>query len=326
MDHHTNHVTLTHGLRTDLRADLRTDVATKAILRRLFATLLQHEAGVKKHSDIEDLHHYRVALRKTRALLKQATGVFPQRPLQQFRGQFRWLGACSGPARDVDVYLENLAAYHTLLPQALVEHLAPLQEQLLRMRDQHYRLLDATLAGSRYRRLLTAYRKFLEQPVPAAARLPDAGRPLQEVADEHVWRSYRRLMRRGAAITAASPVLKLHELRKQGKQLRYLLETYQSLYDREAIQYLLEKLKALQDNLGRLHDLYVQREMLREQRATLKQERRLPPQTARAMQHLLRQLDQLEAKERTRFDKRFRAFCTRRNQSLYRRLFREGAA
>jgi CHAD domain-containing protein len=63
----------------------------------------------------------------------------------------------------------------------------------------------------------------------------------------------------GRQIDDASPPEALHELRKQGKELRYLLELFGSeLYPSEIVKPMIKTLKALQDVLGRHHDRHVQ--------------------------------------------------------------------
>ena len=68
----------------------------------------------------------------------------------------------------------------------------------------------------------------------------------------------------GRAIEPSSPAEEYHELRKKGKELRYLLELFGvKLFDEEAVAPLVKSLKALQELLGRHQDREVQIAMLR---------------------------------------------------------------
>jgi CHAD domain-containing protein len=67
----------------------------------------------------------------------------------------------------------------------------------------------------------------------------------------------------GSAIGDDSPHEALHELRKKGKELRYLLEFFSSLYPAEVVKPMVSSLKALQDVLGRFQDREVQAGVLR---------------------------------------------------------------
>lgn len=57
---------------------------------------------------------------------------------------------------------------------------------------------------------------------------------------------------------------RLHQLRKDGKELRYLLEAFSDLYGQRLVAPLVGDLKNLQNTLGIVCDLDVQREMILE--------------------------------------------------------------
>ena len=68
----------------------------------------------------------------------------------------------------------------------------------------------------------------------------------------------------GRRIDSDSPAEDYHELRKKGKELRYLLELFGAqLFDPEVVDGLVGTLKALQDVLGRHQDREVQVALLR---------------------------------------------------------------
>ena len=82
-----------------------------------------------------------------------------------------------------------------------------------------------------------------------------------------------------ARSTTTSPAEAYHELRKKGKELRYLLELFGApLYAGEVVKPMIKTLKALQDVLGRHQDREVQVAMLR----ALRRRGRGAARTARA--------------------------------------------
>ena len=84
----------------------------------------------------------------------------------------------------------------------------------------------------------------------------------------------------GGAIDASSPAEAYHELRKKGKELRYLLELFGvPLFPDEVVKPMIKSLKALQDVLGRHQDREVQTAMLRSLRD--RRSRRRPAETRR---------------------------------------------
>ena len=80
-----------------------------------------------------------------------------------------------------------------------------------------------------------AFLDGLEQ-LPDADR-PDAARPIGDVAGARIRKVYRRMVKMGEAIDDDSPAEDYHELRKRGKELRYLLELFGApLYPAEVVK------------------------------------------------------------------------------------------
>ena len=77
------------------------------------------------------------------------------------------------------------------------------------------------------------------------------------------------MLKDGRRIDGESPPEALHDLRKRGKELRYLLELFGSVFDERAVDPLVAGLKHLQKVLGRFQDRAVQVETLRDMRHDL---------------------------------------------------------
>ncbi len=60
------------------------------------------ERGVREGVDPEELHRFRVALRRSRSLLRAARPVL-EGQLAGVDAELRWLGSVTGPPRDLDV-------------------------------------------------------------------------------------------------------------------------------------------------------------------------------------------------------------------------------
>ncbi len=123
-----------------------------------------------------------------------------------------------------------------------------------------------TLTGERARELHTEWGEILEMLV-----LRGRGRSSRRRAAD---RRARRSSGSGGCIAGwsgwgarSTPTRprEYHELRKKGKELRYLLELFaEPLYDASVVKPLVKALKGLQDVLGRHQDREVQIEMLKE--------------------------------------------------------------
>lgn len=311
-------------LEVSLDPELRADAAAKAVHSHLLSTLLANEEGTRKDLDSEFLHDFRVAVRRTRAALSQIKGVFPARDVERFRRGFSWLGKITGPTRDLDVYLLKIPGYRDSLPSDIQSHLDPLAAFLAgRQRREQGRLAEA-LASERYRRLIATWRRFLGAPVPGRSTLPNARRPVLEVASERIRHVYRRCLKRGSAIHPGTPAKALHRLRIDCKRLRYLMEFFRGLYEPREIGRLIKDLKKLQDCLGDFNDLEVQSEALTRFAREMVDEGLAPADTLLAMGRLVAHLDDRQAAERQRFEKRFRKFSRVRNRARAERLFAAG--
>jgi CHAD domain-containing protein len=215
--------------------------------------------GTLADIDTEFLHDLRVAVRRTRSVQRQLGGAFPQERWRWFRDEFRWLGQVTGPTRDLDVLLIDFGRLGASLPSARAGELEPLGGLLRRQRAVAYERMVAELESERTRTLLAEWAEFL-RTVPAATQ---GGPSLSEIVGGRIRAVYRAMRRAGEAIDEATPAERLHDLRKQGKELRYLLETFSSLFAADAVRPTVKSLKALQETLGEFQDREVQANTLR---------------------------------------------------------------
>jgi CHAD domain-containing protein len=249
-------------LKLELDPAARADQAAVAILRRLLAVIESNLPGTLADTDSEFLHDLRVAVRRTRALQRELRGVFAPEPLRAFRDGFKELQAITGPTRDLDVQLLEFGELAAGLPAE--DEVAPLRRLLEDHRVAERRAMAEALRSERVAGLLHNWRAYVDALVESATHdRPDADRPVGEVAGERISKVYRRMVKMGSAIGDGSPHEALHDLRKKGKELRYLLEFFASLYPSDVVKPMVATLKRLQDVLGRFQDREVQAELLR---------------------------------------------------------------
>jgi CHAD domain-containing protein len=129
------------------------------------------------------------------------------------------------------------------------------------------------------------------------------------------------MVKTGRAIDDSSPPEALHELRKQGKELRYLLELFGlPLHPGEVVKPFVRALKSLQDTLGAHQDREVQIATLRSLRdevSTL----RGGAGALMAMGVLIEHLGGDERAARAEFAQRFASFASRSQRALVRETF-----
>ncbi|MGD8310246.1 MAG: CHAD domain-containing protein [Chromatiales bacterium] len=308
-----------------LEPDQRADAAARLIHLGLLDTLEANVGGTRADLDSEFLHDLRVATRRTRSALTQIKGVFDPKVVERFKDGFAWLGRITGPARDMDVYLLAFDEYRCSLPDEVRGDLNALHEFLLSHQRLEHRRLARRLGSARFRALLAGWRRFLESPSPDHPQAPSAARPVRELADERIWKMYRRVRREGLAIGPDSPPGDLHELRKSCKKLRYLMEFFRSLYDDAGVSELIRILKILLDNLGAFQDYHMQAESLRRFADRMVAEGDAPTATLLAMGMLVGGLIERQRQAREEFAQRFAEFDAKEAREAFRALFAPGA-
>ena len=250
-------------IRVHLQPTLRADEAAKVILRELLHVIKYNTAGVKNDIDTECLHDFRVAIRRTRAVLSQMKEVFPADVTAQFKKDFAYVGTMTNRVRDLDVYLLHKARYTALLPAPVRPDIAPLFAHLQRERAKAFRTLVRRLDSKTYANILHRWEAFLAQPPAGDTAAANASRPIIEVVRKRLRRRCRSVVQLGTQLLAETDDQRLHALRIACKKLRYVLEFFVSLFPGKKTAILVQHLRALQDNLGRWHDLVVQQEALR---------------------------------------------------------------
>jgi CHAD domain-containing protein len=309
-----------------LRADQRADTAAAAVLRALLEVIEANLEGSIEDLDSEFLHDLRVSVRRSRAVQRELKGVFAPPQLAHFRAEFRWLQQATGEARDLDVHVLEFDSMRALVggrgSNFNQSDLDPLLDVLQKRRARARRQLVDDLRSERATGLLAAWRMFLDRlPEADESDRPDGARPIGEVAGERIRKVYRRMVRMGSAIETSSPAEDYHELRKKGKELRYLLELFGApLFDTDVVKPMIRTLKGLQDVLGRHQDREVQVALLRS----------LAPEIARAdggetallaVGALITRLADDERTARGEFAGRFEEFAAREQRRLVAQTF-----
>jgi CHAD domain-containing protein len=178
------------------------------------------------------------------------------------------------------------------------------------------------LRSYRTTRLLADWRAFLDRLTSLATDdRPGATRPIGAVAGQRITKVYRRMIKMGEAIDESSAPEAYHELRKKGKELRYLLELFGApLYPEDVVKPMIRALKGLQDVLGRHQDREVQVATVRSLRDEVA---RLPDGAAAvmAMGVLVERLAEDERAARQAFAERFGVFASKAQRKLVKDTF-----
>lgn len=190
----------------------------------------------------EFLHQVRVGLRRLRVVLLAFRGLARRRRAEQLERRLARVLRRLGPARDWDVMLERMPGFNA---KARALHERAWRRAHSRLASAGFlRLLDEVLAWSQSR----PWRGRAGPGEPAAA---------YGVA---VLREFRRALDKAAEGADWSSERERHRIRIRAKRLRYAADCFAA----EENASLAPVLRPLQQALGDLRDLSVQRKLLRE--------------------------------------------------------------
>lgn len=225
--------------------------ALRSLLEHQLAAIEQAEPGVRSGADPEDLHRFRVATRRTRAIIRASRPLIRDQ-LAALDRELRWLGGASGPIRDLDVLIQHLGELlDDLEPDQAGVHsvIDALERERLVRRETLLRAIDS----ARYRELLERFHEALQR---LEAHDDEVG--LRRLAG----REFGRLTSAYAELEPDPPDEDLHALRIKAKHARYAAELA-ARADGRPLAALAETLRDLQDEIGAHQDAVVAERRLR---------------------------------------------------------------
>ncbi len=182
----------------------------RAFLDRQRMGIERSEPGVRDGTDPEELHRFRVATRRSRAMIR-ASRPLVRDQLAALDRELRWLGSATGPVRDLDVLIERLRKLEPSLEpdQAGVEAIVAALEL---ERLEHRRALITLLDTMRYHELLVRFADTV-----AALHVAEDHVSLEQLARRELDR-----LREGYDDLGEDPSDRdLHALRIRAKHARY---------------------------------------------------------------------------------------------------------
>ena len=219
----------------------------RAMLRAQHEQLLRHDAGVRVGGEPADGHAMRVAVRRSRAVLRVAKPMLDPDWVDRLRAELEWLGDHLAPVRDLDVLSAYLERELASLPSRQAHPAQQLLELLAEDHERARRVLLDVLDSDRYLQLLAA--------LEAAATAPRV-RAADVRVEQLARKEFRKLRKRRRRLGSNPSAAQLHALRIRGKRARYAAELAAPATGGAAKRFI-DRAKVLQDVLGEHQDAVV---------------------------------------------------------------------
>lgn len=288
-----------------LHIDMPAAAGFQAVLANLADSIEANWQGTIHDLDTEFLHELRVAVRRTRSVLGQSKRVLPESLRSRFREDFAWLAGATGPTRDLDVYTLEWPKYVADMAVPNIEALRPVLEHIVRHRAAARAELVGVLESERAHTLLANWRVALA--TEPAEHPPQAEAPLGRVVAKRFRQAHQTVLHQGRLIDVDSPAEHLHDLRKDAKKLRYIVECFAGAMPGKLHKKFVRQLKGLQDNLGEHQDAEVHADELGVVAHELGDEHSTA-ETLLALGQLTERLQQTQRDARAEFADRFTAY------------------
>lgn len=251
--------------------------------------------------DVEAVHDLRVAVRRARTVLARLGRVLPREERRELAANLRWTQSITSATRDLDTLLLRWGELVDAVPDDVRGHLVAVHDLLRDRRAATFETLATHLRSPTFAEGWTTWRDLVGSAAAGTGRQTAAQQPIEQLVAPRIEKAATRLRLASTAIDAYSPATALHDLRKQGKHLRYLLELFgEACLPSETVQERIRELKILQDDLGRHQDDAVHGDLLRSLRPALPTTAADPDGSACALDLLVEVVadDQLAARQR----------------------------
>ncbi len=217
-----------------------------------------NEPAVMEGIDPEGVHQMRVGLRRLRSLLSLYKPLIPPEGYADLREELRWVAGSLGPARDWDVFAENLEHIRAGAPEN--SELEDLTKKVAAIQAKSYTLAQETLRSTRHTRLLLVFSEWLARRQWRESmnkeQRKQLGQPVDKFAARILGKRHKQVRRKGRNLLELSPEER-HQVRIASKKLAYGSRFFLNLYPGQTSKSYVAALSDLRDDLGLLNDAAV---------------------------------------------------------------------
>ncbi len=226
--------------------------ALRVILYKFSLSILAYKERIILYNDTEDLHQFRINIRKSRAFLKEFGFLIPKKYFTYFNENLADFATQTNQKRDLDVIkgrLDELNKDHKMI-----------KKDIKQKREQEYQNIQKMLKNKTFKDYFYTYQDILTKDTLITSD-NDTG-SIEETAKQVITDLHHKIVQKIDALEKDFDVNKLHKIRISLKKLRYLLEEFQHIFGEEKIARMIDKGKKLQTLLGDFNDTVNQKKLL----------------------------------------------------------------
>ncbi len=242
-----------------LRGQLAADQAFRIIARSCLYQLSANEPALQQ-GDAEAAHQMRVAIRRLRATISLFSDLVSDGRIAQIKSELKWMAGQLAAARELDVFLRQVASAPRVPPTAKVA-LRSLHAELTRRRDEAVRHAKTIVDSRRFDDLLFDTLSWIESGPWSKSDGAAASRrqqPIARFAARELARRCGKIVKRGKALEHLDAPQR-HKLRIQAKKVRYATDFFAAAFAgskaKRRKKKLVASLKRMQGALGELNDV-----------------------------------------------------------------------
>ena len=226
--------------------------ALRVILYKFSLNILAYKERMIMHDDTEDLHQFRINIRKSRAFLKEFGFLIPKKMHKYFNENLDNFATQTNKKRDLDVIKERLGELNK-------DH-KMIQKDIKQKREYEYQNIQKMLNSHTFRDFFYTYQDILTKDIFLASNNTTGS--IEDTAKQVIIYLHHKIIKKIDALEKDFDADKLHKIRISLKKLRYLLEEFQHIFGEEKIEKMINKGKELQTLLGDFNDTVNQKKLL----------------------------------------------------------------
>lgn len=226
--------------------------ALRVILYKFSLCIIHYKERVILYNVDEDLHQFRVNIRKSRAFLKEFAFLLPKEQFIYFYDNLSFFAILTNKKRDLDVIKERLRKLDKA--HVIIQNDISMQQE-----KEHQKIADM-LKCDTFKDFFRTYQKRLTGETLLSTK--NSRGSIKKTAKKIIKKRHRKIINKIDTLEKSVEIEKLHKIRISFKKFRYLLEEFQHVFGDKKIAEMIEKGKKLQALLGDFNDTINQKKLL----------------------------------------------------------------